>query len=76
MIELQEKSGVLEAATSLQESLEERDMILQKFGEILWEGVAMNEFQFTDLSEKLRWLVNENKSLKASSLQYHKLTNA
>lgn len=76
MIELQEKSGVLEAAASLQESLEERDMILQKFGEVLWEGVAMNEFQSTDLSEKLRWLVVENKSLKASSLQYHKLTNA
>lgn len=75
MIELQEKSGVLEAAASLQECLEERDMILQKLGEILWEGLAMNEYS-TDLSEKLQWLVNENKSLKASSLQYHKLTNA
>ncbi|KAI3467641.1 hypothetical protein Pfo_024304 [Paulownia fortunei] len=89
-VELQEKSSSLEAAektkelvvasekfaASLQESLAEKDTILQKCGEILSESVATKEPQPTDITEKLRWLADENKSLKATSLQYHKLTDA
>ncbi|KAL6569188.1 hypothetical protein OROHE_003469 [Orobanche hederae] len=89
-VELQEKSVALEVAektkelivangiftVSLQESLAEKDAILQKFREILSDSVETKEFQPTDITEKLRWLVDENKSLKAISLQYHKLSDA
>ncbi|KAK4429747.1 hypothetical protein Salat_1275300 [Sesamum alatum] len=89
-IELQEKSSALEAAektkesiatsekfaASLQESLAEKEMILQRCGEILSESVGTEELQPADITEQLRWLANENKSLKAVALQYHKLTDA
>ncbi|KAL0385422.1 UNVERIFIED_CONTAM: hypothetical protein Sradi_2936500 [Sesamum radiatum] len=88
--ELQEKSSALEAAektkeligtsekfaASLQESLAEKEMILQRCGEILSESVATEELQHADITEKLRWLANENNSLKAVALQYHSLTDA
>ncbi|KAL3649842.1 hypothetical protein CASFOL_006245 [Castilleja foliolosa] len=89
-VELQEKSIALEAAektkdlvvasekfaASLQESLAEKDAMLKKCEEILSESAATNELQPTDITDKLRWLADENKSLKAISLQYHKLTDA
>ncbi|KAL0421494.1 UNVERIFIED_CONTAM: hypothetical protein Slati_3172300 [Sesamum latifolium] len=89
-IELQEKSSALEAAektkeligtsekfaASLQESLAEKEMILQRCGEIISESVATEELQHADITEKLRWLANENNSLKAVALQYHSLTDA
>lgn len=88
--ELQEKSSALEDAektkelvaasekfaASLQESLAEKEMILQKCGEILSESVATKELQPTNITEKLKWLADENKSLKDISLQYHKLADA
>ncbi|KAL3835637.1 hypothetical protein ACJIZ3_010373 [Penstemon smallii] len=79
-IELQEKSSALEAneklAASLQESLAEKDTILQKCDEILSEGVANQELQPTDITMKLRGLVDENISLQDISMQFHKLTDA
>ncbi|XP_042057201.1 sporulation-specific protein 15-like isoform X1 [Salvia splendens] len=90
-IELQEKSTALEAAemakemvvassekfaASLQESLAEKEMILQKCGEILSESLETKELQPTDIVETIRWLADENRSLKAISVQYHKLTDA
>ncbi|KAL1565244.1 sporulation-specific protein 15-like isoform X1 [Salvia divinorum] len=89
-IELQEKSTALEAAemakemvassekfaASLQESLAEKEMFLQKCGEILSESLETKELQPTDIAETIRWLADENKSLKDISLQYHKLTDA
>ncbi|PIN09530.1 E3 ubiquitin ligase involved in syntaxin degradation [Handroanthus impetiginosus] len=89
-IELQEKTTALEAAektkeliaesekfsASLQQSLAEKDITLQKYGEILSDSVATEEPQPADITEKLRWIVDENKSLKTISLQYHKLTDA
>ncbi|KAL0364262.1 UNVERIFIED_CONTAM: hypothetical protein Sangu_0523800 [Sesamum angustifolium] len=88
-IELQEKSSALEAAektkeligtsemfaASLQESLSEKEMILQRCGEILSESVATEE-QHADITEKLRWLADENNFLKAVALQYQSLTDA
>lgn len=88
-IELQEKSAALETAqktkefvakteelaSSLQESLLKKDTVLKKCEEILSESVSMEDQQLTDITEKLRWLTNENKSLKAISLQYHKLSD-
>ncbi|XP_057776854.1 LOW QUALITY PROTEIN: trans-Golgi network-localized SYP41-interacting protein 1 [Salvia miltiorrhiza] len=89
-IELQEKSTALEAAerekemvastekfaASLQESLAEKEMVLQKCGEILSESLETKELQPTDIAEMIRWLADENKSLKDISLQYRKLTDA
>ncbi|KAL0336034.1 UNVERIFIED_CONTAM: hypothetical protein Sradi_4815300 [Sesamum radiatum] len=89
-IELQEKSSALEAAektkaligtsemfaASLQESLSEKEMILQRCGEILSESVATEELQHADITEKLRWLADENNFLKAVALQYQSLTDA
>ncbi|GFP96073.1 hypothetical protein PHJA_001751400 [Phtheirospermum japonicum] len=79
-VELQEKSIALEAAEKVKElvveSLAEKDAILKKCEEILSESVATNELQPTVITDKLRWLADENKSLKAISLQYHKLTDA
>lgn len=79
-IELQEKTSALDAAEKtkelaafLQDSLSEKEMILEKCGEILLE---INELQTTDITEKLRWLADENKSLNDVSLQYHKLSDA
>ncbi|KAL7093851.1 hypothetical protein ACP275_11G064900 [Erythranthe tilingii] len=76
-IELQEKSSALDAAENTKELIAEKDKIVQKCGEILSEIVATKELQPTDdITEKLRWLVDENKSLSAISLQYNKLADA
>ncbi|KZV44422.1 CAP-Gly domain-containing linker protein 1 [Dorcoceras hygrometricum] len=74
--ELQEKSNALEAAASLQESLAEKDTILKKCADIISEVVAIDELQPTDFTDKVRWLADENKSLKGLSLQYHKMNDA
>ncbi|KAL8535228.1 hypothetical protein ACS0TY_011015 [Phlomoides rotata] len=63
-------------AAFLQDSLAEKEMILQKCGEILLESFTTNELQTTDITEKLKWLADENKSLNDISLQYHKLSDA
>lgn len=89
-VELQEKSSALDAAektkellaeseqfsANLQESLAEKDELVQKCGEILSDSVAITDVQSADFTEKLRWLADENKALKALSLQYNKLTDA
>lgn len=89
-IELQEKSTALEAAevakemvasserlaASLQESLSEKEVLLQKCAEILSENLESEELQPTDIAEKIRRLADENKYLKDVSLQYGKLTDA
>ncbi|KAG8365977.1 hypothetical protein BUALT_Bualt17G0028200 [Buddleja alternifolia] len=80
-IQLQEKSSALEVAEQTKESLAEKDTILQKCGKILSEGVAEEELQpielqTTEIPEKLRWLADENKSLKNISLQFSKVTDA
>lgn len=88
-IELQEKSTALDSAerakemiatseklaASLQESLAEKETVLQICGEILSESLATKELQPTDIVEKIRWLADENKSLRDVSLQYHKLAD-
>ncbi|KAH6797810.1 hypothetical protein C2S52_022364 [Perilla frutescens var. hirtella] len=74
-IELQEKSTALEAAERAKESLAEKEMVLQKCRETLSESLETKELQPTDIAEKIRWLADENKSLKDISLQYHKLTD-
>ncbi|CAA0814113.1 Unknown protein [Striga hermonthica] len=89
-LELQEKSIALEAAektkelvvageilaASLRESLVEKDIVLEKCREILSESVPEKESQPTDITDKLRWLTDENKSLRAISLQCDELTDA
>ncbi|GER25368.1 TGN-localized SYP41-interacting protein [Striga asiatica] len=89
-LELQEKSIALEAAektkelvvageilaASLGESLVEKDTVLEKCREILSESVPEKESQPTDITDKLRWLTDENKSLRAISLQCDKVTEA
>ncbi|XP_051116162.1 trans-Golgi network-localized SYP41-interacting protein 1 isoform X2 [Andrographis paniculata] len=89
-IELQEKSAALEAAektkdlfekaeqfsASLQQSLMEKDAIIKNCEEILSESVASEDLQQTDITGRIRWLADENKSLKAVAHQYHKLNDA
>ncbi|KAG6426749.1 hypothetical protein SASPL_110982 [Salvia splendens] len=68
-IELQEKFTALE-------SLAEKELVLQKCGDILSECLETKELQPTDIAETIRWLADENKSLKDISLQYFKLSGA
>ncbi|CAA3026320.1 Hypothetical predicted protein [Olea europaea subsp. europaea] len=87
LIELQEKSSALVAAeqckdllassenlaASLRESLVQKDTIIQKCGEILSGADVTEELQSIDFVEKFKCLVDERKTLKAMSLEYHKL---
>ncbi|CAI9779378.1 unnamed protein product [Fraxinus pennsylvanica] len=87
LIELQEKSSALVAAeqckyllassenlaTSLWESLVQKDTILQKCGEILSGADVMEELQSIDFVEKFKCLVDERNTLKAMSLEYHRM---
>ncbi|KVI05767.1 hypothetical protein Ccrd_015952 [Cynara cardunculus var. scolymus] len=88
LIELQEKSSALEHAglrndeltrtenlvNSLQEALSQRDMILQKCGEILSLSGAAGELQPSDIIERVAWLANEVSRLAPLSWEFQRLT--
>lgn len=83
LTELQEKSTALEAAelrnnelmqtailaNSLQEALSQRDMILQRCGEIL-------QIQSSDIIEGVTWLVNERSRLSTLSVEFERVNYA
>ncbi|KAI3733413.1 hypothetical protein L6452_12856 [Arctium lappa] len=88
LIELQEKSSALEAAelrndeltrtsslaNSLQEALSQRDMVLEKCGEILSLSGAAGEFQPSDIIERVAWLANEVSRLAPLSWEFQRVT--
>ncbi|CAI9299988.1 unnamed protein product [Lactuca saligna] len=90
LTELQEKSTALEAAefrnnelmqtaflaNSLQEALTQRDMILQRCGEILLLSGAAAELQSSDIIEGVTWLANERSRLASLSVEFERLTYA
>ncbi|XP_023734400.1 trans-Golgi network-localized SYP41-interacting protein 1 [Lactuca sativa] len=90
LTELQEKSTALEAAefrnnelmqtaflaNSLQEALTQRDMILQRCGEILLVSGAAAELQSSDIIEGITWLANERSRLASLSVEFERLTYA
>ncbi len=90
LIELQEKSSALEAAelskgelvksenliASLQETLLQRNSILEKIEEIMFEAGVPEELHSMDIIERFRWLVDERNVLKDVSLESQKLKDA
>ncbi|XP_004239495.2 trans-Golgi network-localized SYP41-interacting protein 1 [Solanum lycopersicum] len=89
-IELQEKSNSLEAveqtkdllgrseslAASLQEALIQKEMILQKCEEILSKATRSEQFQSTDMIEKVKWLADETNALNETSLQLRRVADS
>ncbi|KAI5679306.1 hypothetical protein M9H77_10256 [Catharanthus roseus] len=89
LAELQEKSSALEAAdqskdlllrsenfaASLQESLFQRDSILQKCEELLSEAAGSESVQSLDIVEKIRWLSNQRNELQGVALEFNKLSD-
>ncbi|KAL3511387.1 hypothetical protein ACH5RR_030788 [Cinchona calisaya] len=90
LIELQEKSSALRSAEEskelllksetlaiqLQESLAQKDSMLQKCGEILLQAAGTEEIQSLDLIEKLRWITDERNELKGLTVEFQKLSDA
>ncbi|PON91427.1 TGN-related, localized SYP41 interacting protein [Trema orientale] len=90
LVELQEKSSALEAAelhkeellrsenavSSLQETLFQKNTVLEKFEEILSQSGIPEELVLVDIVERCRWLVDENIKLKGFSLEFHKVKDA
>ncbi|KAG6654866.1 myosin heavy chain, non-muscle [Carya illinoinensis] len=90
LTELQEKSSSLVAAelskgelvrsenlvSSLQESLLQRNSILDKLEEILSQAAEPEEIQSLDIIERFRWLVDEKKSLKDVSMEFQIVKDA
>ncbi|PON42343.1 TGN-related, localized SYP41 interacting protein [Parasponia andersonii] len=90
LVELQEKSSALEAAelhkeellrrenaaSSLQETLFQKNVVLEKFEEILSQSGIPEELLLVDIVERCRWLVDENIKLKGFSLEFHKVKDA
>lgn len=87
LVELQEKSSALEAAelskeelarsenlvASLQETLLQWNMVLQKVEEILSETELPEEVLSMDMVERFRWLIADNNKLKVVSLEINKV---
>ncbi|KAI3516078.1 hypothetical protein L1887_14987 [Cichorium endivia] len=90
LTELQEKSTALEGSelrnselmqtailvNSLQEALSQRDMILQRCGEILLVSGVASEIQSSDIIEGVTWLVNERSRLSALSVEFERVNYA
>jgi chromosome segregation ATPase len=88
--ELREKSSALEAAelgkgelvrsenlvAYLQETLLQRDSILEMVEEILSQTGVPEELQSMDIIERFRWLVEERNVLKGVSLEFQNLKDA
>lgn len=90
LLELNEKSSALEAAelikeelvkcqisgASLQEMLVQKDLILDKLEDIILESGIPEVSTSKDLTERIRWLVDERDALKDVSLKFHQLADA
>lgn len=90
LVELQEKTSSLEAAqlskeelargenliASLQETLLQRNMVLQKVEEILSEADLPEEVLSMDLVERFRWVIDDNNKLKGLSYEMNKVKDA
>ncbi|KAL5760021.1 hypothetical protein ACOSQ2_018859 [Xanthoceras sorbifolium] len=87
LAELQEKSSALQAAevskeelvksenliASLQETLSEKNLVLQRSDEILSQTDVPENLQQTNMVERIKWLVNERNELNVISLDFIKL---
>ncbi|KAB1201199.1 hypothetical protein CJ030_MR0G004680 [Morella rubra] len=90
VLELEEKSSALEAAelskeelvrsdnlvASLQETLLQRNAILEKVEEILSENAVPEEIDSMDIIERFRWLVDDRNLLKDVSMEFQNLKDA
>ncbi|KAF3431132.1 hypothetical protein FNV43_RR25862 [Rhamnella rubrinervis] len=90
LVELKEKSSALEAAelskeelarsenlvASLQETLLQRNMVLQKVEEILSETELPEEVLSLDVVERFRWLIDDKNKLKGVSFEINKVKDA
>lgn len=88
-IELQEKSNALgfaeqskdlllkseSVAIDLQESLAQKDSVLQKCGEILSHAAGIDDIQSFDLVEKLRWIVDGRNALESLTIEFQKVSD-
>lgn len=90
LAELQEKSSALQAAelskeefiktenlvASLQETLQQSNLMLEKSEEVLAQIDIPEELQSLDMVERIKWLVSERHELKGISLDFYKLKDA
>ncbi|XP_057528950.1 trans-Golgi network-localized SYP41-interacting protein 1 isoform X2 [Amaranthus tricolor] len=89
LVELKEKSSALEAAelikeelvrsqisgASLQELLAEKDLILEKLDDIMLQISIPELSKSKDVTERIRWIVDERTALKDDSLKFHQLAD-
>ncbi|KAF8408364.1 hypothetical protein HHK36_007513 [Tetracentron sinense] len=87
LIELQEKSNALETvevsteelvksqnlAASLQESLSQREMFIKEIEEVLYQIGTPEELQSMDITERVRWVVDQKNVFETVSLEFRKL---
>ncbi|XP_058102110.1 trans-Golgi network-localized SYP41-interacting protein 1 isoform X2 [Magnolia sinica] len=90
LLELHQKSSALEAAevnteemiksqslvNSLQESLLERNMVLQELEELMFQTNSPEEIQSLLIIDKVRWLVNQKSILEGIFLESRKVKDA
>ncbi|XP_015894523.3 trans-Golgi network-localized SYP41-interacting protein 1 isoform X2 [Ziziphus jujuba] len=87
LVELQEKLSALEAAelskeelvrseNTLQETLLQRNIVIEKFEEILSVTDLPEEVLSMDIVERLRWLIDDSNKLKGVSLEFNKVKDA
>ncbi|XP_010682382.2 trans-Golgi network-localized SYP41-interacting protein 1 [Beta vulgaris subsp. vulgaris] len=90
LVELKEKSSALEAAelikeelvksqmsgASLQEMLVHKDLILEKLEDTILQSGIPEILTSKDVTERIRWLVDERNALKDVSLKFHQLADA
>ncbi|CAO2829400.1 unnamed protein product, partial [Amaranthus hypochondriacus] len=89
LVELKEKSSALEAAelikeelvrsqisgASLQELLAEKDIILEKLDDIMLQISIPESSMSKDVTERIRWIVDERTALKDDSQKFHQLAD-
>ncbi|XP_021744095.1 centromere-associated protein E-like [Chenopodium quinoa] len=90
LVELQEKSSALEAAelikeelvksqmsgASLQDMLVQKDLMLEKLEDIILQSGIPEVSTSKDVTERIRWLVEERNALKDDSMKFHQLADA
>ncbi|XP_021746544.1 interaptin-like [Chenopodium quinoa] len=90
LVELQEKSSALEAAelikeelvksqmsgASLQDMLVQKDLMLEKLEDIILQSGIPEISTSKDVTERIRWLVEERNALKDDSMKFHQLADA
>ena len=60
----------------LQDMLEQKDLILEKLEDIIFQSAVPEELKSENVIERIRWLADERNALKDVSLKFHQLAGA